>query len=550
MPVPSIIDASLSLRKLLSLLLLVFVTKGAVAKGPEPSARIPLEPLGFPTLPNQFLLSGSSMFTVNFVDDKHLLVTFSTKKLLKRLSDCPATDQDRIVDGVLLEIPTGKELARTSWRTHDRGQYLWNLGHGHFMLRTRDALTTFAPMINLAKGDAFQERPFITTERRIGGVLLSPDADLMILETMEPPPPSPDSIQPTAAVSPEEQRVRLETPVQVNFFTLTPRQGEDIGLREGDAFRTRVPGRIPANSAGYVTVLDQGQQHWAFDFRTYGGKVKELSPFESTCRPTPVLVSRGEFIAFGCHLSHTPQVLAGFNMRGEEMWEQNMPETYVAPTFDYAPRAGRFVLSRVLTHSSVVQGGDILMPELVSGQSIVVYQTDSGRQVLRIDASPVVRAGQNFALSPDGLSLAVVRGDAIEIHSLPPLTPKEREAVQKAEVSAPGDDGGSPGMLGDQGTASDAAAVRPAEAAPSPPAAPAVDAAANAPIASQSTPPAAPETAPPANTASGPLPDKPSPLAGDEKQTNTDEAPRKPPTLYNEPGEKPGEANQKSTPKQ
>jgi len=30
-------------------------------------------------------------------------------------------------------------------------------------------------------------------------------------------------------------------------------------------------------------------------------------------------------------------------MSGEEMWEQNMTETYVAPTFDYAPRAGRFV---------------------------------------------------------------------------------------------------------------------------------------------------------------------------------------------------------------
>jgi hypothetical protein len=489
------------------------------------------------------------MFTVDFVDDKHLLVTFSTKKLLKRLSECPPTDQDRIVDGVLLEVPSGRVLARTSWRTHDRGQYLWNLGHGHFMYRTRDTLTTFAPMTNLAKGDAFQERPFITTERRIGGVLLSPDADLMILETMEPPPPSPDSIQPTAAVSPEEQRVRLETPVQVNFFTLTPRQGEDIGLREGGAFRTRVPGRIPANSAGYVTIIDQGQQHWAFDFRTYGGKVKELSPFESTCRPTPILVSRGEFIAFGCHLSHTPQVLAGFNMRGEEMWEQNMPETYVAPTFDYAPKAGRFVLSRVLTHSSVVQGGDILMPELVSGQSIVVYQTDSGRQVLRIDASPVVRAGQNFALSPDGLSLAVVRGDSIEIHSLPPLTPKEREAVQKAELSAPGDDGGSPGMLGEQGTASDAAAVRPAEATPAAPqAAPAVDAAANAPVARQSTPPTASQ--PPADVPSGSLPDKPSPSVRDEKQTNADEAPRKPPTLYNEPGEKPGEANQKSAPKQ
>ncbi len=347
--------------------------------------------------------------------------------------------------------------------------------------------------------------------------------------------------------------MRLESPVQINFFRLLQQAGEEVVARPGGALRTRVPGRIPANSNGYVSIVDQGHQRWAFDFRTYSGKVKELSPFESTCRPTPILVSRGEFIAFGCHLSHTPQVIAGFNMSGEEMWEQNMPETYVAPTFDYAPRAGRFVMSRVLTHSSVVQGGDILMPELVSGQSIVVYQTDSGRQVLRIDATPVVRAGQNFSLSPDGLSLAVVRDNAVEIHTLPPLTPKERDAVQKSEVSAPNDDGGAPVSFGEQGTTTDAVAVRPAETNPvasqsTPPVDP--PAAANATGTQQSAPPAAPEATPPAAATSEHPSDRSAPTGGDEKQASPAESPRKPPTLYNEPGEKPGEANQKTTPQQ
>ena len=63
------------------------------------------------------------MFTVDFVDEKHLLLTYSTKRLLKRLPDCPAGDQDRVIDAVLLEVPSGKVLGRTSWRTHDRGQY-------------------------------------------------------------------------------------------------------------------------------------------------------------------------------------------------------------------------------------------------------------------------------------------------------------------------------------------------------------------------------------------------------------------------------------------
>src|SRR5215470_4116749 len=145
MPVPSIIHVSCWVRKLLRSLLLVFVTNYALAKGPEPAARILLEPLGFQSVPMQFLLAGSSMFTIDFVDDQHLLLTYSTKRLLQRLRDCPPGDQDRVIEAVLLEVPGGKVLARTSWRTHDRGQYLWNLGQGRFMLRIRDTLTTFAP---------------------------------------------------------------------------------------------------------------------------------------------------------------------------------------------------------------------------------------------------------------------------------------------------------------------------------------------------------------------------------------------------------------------
>ncbi len=541
MPVPSIIHARYQLRKLVTTLLLSFVTGSvALAKNPEPLARIPLEPLGFPVLPNQFLLSGSSMYTVDFVDDKHLLVTFSTKKLLRRLADCPPADQDRILDAFLLEVPSGKVLARTSWRVHDRGQYLWNLGHGRFMLRVRDILTTFAPLVNLPHGNAFHERPFIHSDRRIGGVILSPDADLMILETLEPLPLSGDSLQPASNVSPEEQHIRLEAPVQVNFFRISHHPGEEVGVQPGGAFRARVPGRIPANAAGYVSVLDQGNRHWAFDFRSYGGKVKELSPFDSTCRPMPVLVSRGEFIAFGCHLSHTPQVVAGFNMRGEEMWEQNMTESYIAPTFAYAPRSGRFVLSRILTHSSVIQTGDLLMPEFVSGQSLIVYQTDSGRQILRIDASPVVRAGQNFALSPDGLTFAVVHNDTVELYSLPPLTDKERQAVTLAENSAPKDDGAL-ATFGDTAPAGDSAQQPPTASTP------------GAPPTAAEPQPAQPATATEA-PASTPVPDtQTSQPPAAESTSQPAQVARKPPTLYGPtdgPAGSQGQTDKSASPRQ
>jgi hypothetical protein len=541
MPVPSIIHAYVPVRKLagsgLLALSLFFVTKPAEAKGPG-SVRIPLEPLGFQTQQTQFLLAGSTMMTLDFVDDKHLLLTYSTKRLLKRLADCPASDQDRVIDAVLIELPEGKPMARTSWRVHDRGQYLWNLGRGRFMLRNRDSLTTIAPLVNHAKGEAFKERPFIETQRRVGGVLLSPDADLLILETLEPQPRTSgleEAVSAPQATTSGQETPRMENPVQINFFKLAQLPGDEVQVTPGAATRSRTPGRIPANSAGFISTLDQGQQHWAFDFNSYDGTKKELAPFDSTCRPSPMLVSRGEFIAFGCHVSHTPQVVAGFNMRGEEMWEQNMPETYIAPTFAYAPGAGRFAFSRVLTHTSLVTD-ETISPELVSGQSIIVFQTESGHQVLHVDAIPVARAGQNFDLSPDGMSLAVIRTDAIEIYSLPSLTGKEREAVKLAEAAAPKAEGVpvSSAMLVSVPASSEEPADRIAPPEP------------KAPVAADTASKTDTTTAQPTSTSTPAAPPTPVPAAAPSADSATsgegasadEQKPRKPPTLY-QPGEHP-----------
>ena len=123
-------------------------------------------------------------------------------------------------------------------------------------------------------------------------------------------------------------------------------------------------------------------------------------------------------------------------MRGEEMWEQGLFGDYVAPSLAFAPAGGRFALSRILLRSSAIPDQPISADE-VSAQTVVVYQTDTGKQLLRADCSPVERAGQNFALSPDGLALAVVHADAIEIYTLPPLTTKDQADLKLAQASAP-----------------------------------------------------------------------------------------------------------------
>ena len=523
MSVPIKTRASFPFRRGLVLLLLGLTTATLSARGPEPQTRISLQEVGFLPVSHQFLLAGSSMLTLHYVDDKHLLVTFSSRRLLKRMASCPPEDQDRTVDAVLIEVPSGRILARTAWRLHDHGQYLWSLGHGRFLLRVRDTLTTFAPLANLPTGQPFIERPFIESSRRIEALFLSPDADLLIIETLDKSPALPSDVTPTA-YSGQDQSDNGSRAVQINFFRVLFDGSDGVRLRPAGEGHARVPGRVPANSAGYLALLDQGRDHWAFDFNSYGGKVSELSPFDSTCRPLPLFVTRSEFIAFGCHGGRAQQIIGAFNMRGDEMWEQSDLESYIAPYLVFSTTSGRFALSRLITRGS---GNmiDLPIPDLFGPQSIVVYQIDSGKQLLRVESLPVQRAGQNFALSPDGLSLAVFHTDEIDIYGLPPLSSKDQAAVKQAQLMAPPE--------------TDAPVILSRSVGASPQPSPSLDPAA---------PPSSPQTqttaspASPADASTGAQPDpatpNPPPVSPSQASAPTDsptpqaDQPRKPPSLY------------------
>jgi hypothetical protein len=426
----------------------------AMARDPDPVLHIPLTAMGFQTMLPEFLNSGSSMVTVDFVDAGHLLVTFGVRKLMKRVTDGPPGDDDRTIGAFLVELPSGKVLARTEWRTHDRGQYLWNLGYGRFLLRIRDRLTMFAPMVAATPGDAFQELPFLQVDRHILAIVLSADDDLLTIETADraemesgrprfaadDPPPNP-------------------APVQINFYRLksTGPEAGKLVIASAGVLRARAALALPLTAAGFLDVLEGGRDRWMFNFDTHAGKVSELAQFDTTCFPRTMFVSHSEFVAFGCRGTTDKQDIAGFNLKGDAMWQQNFFDTQSAPSFAFAPAAGRFALQRTIVGTLDPMAS--VTPGVVSSQEVRVYQTYNGKQLLRADCTPAVRAGQNFALSPDGLQLAVLReamvahkatvdDDAytareatVDIYALPALTGKDQAAVKEAQGFAPEDTG-------------------------------------------------------------------------------------------------------------
>jgi hypothetical protein len=408
--------------------LLLLAAPALLAAGPktprpsDPVVSIPIADLGFDPIAPRFLTGGATMFTLNFVDDTHLLVTFNTHGLIPRMPDTAPGDDDRLINALLLELPSGKVLARTQWHTRDREQYLWPLGHGLFLLRIRSTLTVIDPLRRLADGasDPFKEMGFLNMDRRIGYISVSPGGDLLVVETVPAPRSAadddaarfaaaaggkaqyPNQVQAASQSQSDPSRpvfqVDTDSLVQVHLYRMSfeaAAPGEQPKLRAQSAglIATQKLIRVPATADGFLDVYQESPHTWLFDFQSHAGKRLELSPFDTECAPSPWFISRTDFISLGCTGSESRVVLSGFDLRGEEPWIQVLSGNQIAPEIVSSPASGRFAFSRILVAGSFYDNQNLL-PEELSGQEIQVIQNHDGRILLKVQASPIQRTDQ------------------------------------------------------------------------------------------------------------------------------------------------------------
>lgn len=414
-------------RRIALLLCVCSLSAWALAKGPEKMKVIPLADLGQQTAGGRPQTPGNTVATVHFAGEHHLLVTFPVRRLMKRMPDFQPGDDDRSIEAVLVDIPSGKVAARTTWRVHDAGQYLWDLGQGRFLLRIRSRLVTIQPLANVSRPDPFEEHKLLNFEDRIVGILVSAESDLLTVETTSQP--LPDGIHPVPKFE--------EAAVIINFFRLQ-HGAETVTASHAGSVKSSIPLALPLTADGYLDTSAESKTRWLFDYLPHEGKKLELSPYDTSCFPRAIFVSRSEFVAFGCRGSVDKVEIGGFNMKAEERWEQGFTEAFAYPSFSFAPAAGRFALGRALSAIAISMLGPDQEPmgEQLTAQDIQVYQSATGRVVFHTVVTPVQRMGQNFSLSADGSQIAVVRDGTIEVDQLPPLSGRDKQEVKTSREFA------------------------------------------------------------------------------------------------------------------
>jgi VWFA-related protein len=350
--------------------------------------------------------------SLDFVDSNHVLLTFNRKQLLKRLPECPPDHQDRLMHAAILEIPSGKVVTEADWYLHDRRRYLWPLSPGKILLRRWNSLYVV--------DSSLHETLLLKSAKHLLWVSVTPDGSQIVVESENDKKLADSTLR-----SPH----KAEPKYVVQFLdvkTLSPH-------------RTLLFNKftnLNGTSTGYADVVRKGDI-WLLRFGPTATKRHNLARVRSQTPPTVLYPTENTLLIGRCATSGCNYGVTAFTLTGHRLWRQHWPSLRSYPEVTRSEDHSRFSVSTLRLRAAPVSPSNVgnsdddpFQPQFseqdVFQQEIQVFETASGTPVLSVSVSPAVVTGQNVCLSPDGRHLALLRGSALELFDLPPVSGEEQ----------------------------------------------------------------------------------------------------------------------------
>jgi hypothetical protein len=378
--------------------------------GPNPDLRVPVESLGYVAPSSFYLTARLSSVSLDFIDKSHLLFTFRLPGLMKRLPDQQPDDEDQTIRAVVLELPSGDVAAKTEWRMHDRSRYMWRLSEGRFLVRQRSSLFLTDKSLEL--------RPYIDSDTALESVQISPDRKIVVLESQS----RKEDHQTVASTSPALGDL-APAPKPVQIYVLHADTRSVIAHAE-----TLNAVNIPIIGDGRLQSIPANENKWLIRYLPFRGEARTLTEISSFCHPTEETVSSNVTLIMTCPKSGNDHQVFAVDLDGKMLWQQRWESRYIWPTFQLSQDGSRFAYSSLQVNHPIGTMDPIDETNIVN-QMVGVFDTHTGQLRLVKNATPILSAGQNYALSADGLRFAILRGGSIEVYDLPPASTPVTQAA-------------------------------------------------------------------------------------------------------------------------
>jgi len=299
------------------------------------------------------------------------------------------------------------------------------LDDGRFILRDRDELKL---------GDAsLQLKPFLRFPGPVLWVEMDPNRKYLVTGSSEPP---------TSASRTGDVPAAAANASRVSDDQKPDSDEPDLILRilRRDSGKVMLVSHIhsavhlPINADGYLeTLRGEGKSAWLINLDHFDGGSTLLGSVSSFCSPMLEFVSSREFMATTCDSNGNPHLVA-MSTDGHRLWEAGGAGSSVWPRLVVGMDGSRIARESLMT-SHDVNAFAPLGTDDIKGQDVQVFDAATGKLTLRAQASPVLDAGGNVAISPSGRRVAIIMADGIQIFDLPqaPPLPANAPAPSKHE---------------------------------------------------------------------------------------------------------------------
>ena len=363
----------------------------------RPGFQVDLAPVEYLGLSRGARLSGTANVSLNFLDSRHVLLTFNPKKLFTRQPDCPPSHDDRLMHVAVLEVPSGRVIKQADWYLHDARRYLWELGPGRILLRRLNRLYE-------VNGD-LEEKLVLDSPQELLWVSVTPGGKQIITETKVSAPTS-------------DSRGRDKVRARITFL-----DSKSMGVQR--VIESQGTINLQATESGFTDVRNYGGV-WLVRFGPGVRNRVNITRVKAR-RPPNILYSSANTMLVGrCALSGNDYIVSAFTLAGTHLWKQRWSECRYTPAVNASGDGSRFAASSltVLPDATAASGDGPEQDGLE--QTVQVFDTAGGSSVLSVRVSPPVLDGMNYALSPDGGQLAVLQATTLNIYSLREMSADER----------------------------------------------------------------------------------------------------------------------------
>jgi hypothetical protein len=286
------------------------------------------------------------------------------------------------------------------------------LGEGRFLVRQGNVYSTVDASLTL--------KQWLTSSSGILATEVSPDGHTMVSED-EYERHSPEEHQKLVDEAKTDGVAPPEEDTMINLVDVDTRKVLD---RE----HVTSPVVVPIARAGFLTPQKgKDDEDYLMQFVPFKGQEVTLGNIESTCLPRETFLNDTTVMIESCGPNTSDAFIDTWTIDGKKLWSGRRDGHAVWPTFALAQSGNRFAVG-LLRVFHTINLDDSLDDENVKEQMVQVFDASTGALLLSVNASPILTAGQNFALSPDGNHLAVLRGGAIEIYAVPssPTVPEKK----------------------------------------------------------------------------------------------------------------------------